>query len=173
MKVPMQTRHRPTTPSPLLVGLCTALVAIGLSSGCATTNASKEEPASAPSEVHKDAGGGGGGGSGATDDKIVDDDGLPLAEDNPPRFAGVITNTLDSGGYTYVKVKREDGKAVWTAVGQQKLKKGDYITVERSVLMHDFHSKTLGHTFERIVFGTVLDRRTAEETDPDREVIEL
>lgn len=172
MNAPRTQSHRTHAPSPIAAGGFSAFLAIALCSGCATTQATEEAPASeAPASAH--GGGGGGGGTGAVEDKIVDDDGLPLAEDNPPRFGGVITATLDSGGYTYAKIKREDGRAVWTAVGQQKLQKGDYITVERSVMMHDFHSKTLGHTFERIVFGTVLDRRAADEVDTNREVIEL
>ena len=120
-------------------------VALFLGSGCAASDAATRDDDNATADTAPPA-------AGETDQTAeappaIVDDGIPLATDDPPRFDGVVTETLDSGGYTYVRVKRDDGHAIWTAVGAQKVAVGDRLTIQRSVVMHDFHSKTLGHTF--------------------------
>ena len=67
---------------------------------------------------------------------------------------GTILETMDSGGYTYMKLKTNGGD-VWSAVNQAKVKKGQVVTVAAPVPMENFESKTLRRKFDRILFGTL------------------
>ncbi|GFO70669.1 hypothetical protein GMLC_42480 [Geomonas limicola] len=65
---------------------------------------------------------------------------------------GKVTETMDSGGYTYVQVE-ENGQKVWVAVMQTKVKVGDTVEFPDSPPMINFQSKTLKRTFEKIIFA--------------------
>lgn len=64
----------------------------------------------------------------------------------------VITETMSSGGYTYMKVQ-EKNKSYWIAMTQRNVKKGDTIKYAEQGWMQNFHSKTLNRTFEKILFA--------------------
>ena len=67
---------------------------------------------------------------------------------------GTVLETMDSGGYTYMKLKTNGGD-IWSAVNQAKVKKGQTVTVASPVPMENFESKTLHRKFDRILFGTL------------------
>ena len=67
---------------------------------------------------------------------------------------GTILETMDSGGYTYMKLKTP-GAEVWAAVNQAKVAKGSTATVVNAVEMRNFESKTLHRKFDSILFGTL------------------
>ena len=62
-----------------------------------------------------------------------------------------VQETMDSGGYTYMKVS-EGGKSYWIAATKLAVKKGDNISFAQEMQMPNFHSKTLNRTFENIMF---------------------
>jgi hypothetical protein len=62
-----------------------------------------------------------------------------------------IEETMDSGGYTYMKVS-EGGKNYWIAATKIAVKRGDTISFTQEMQMHNFKSKTLNRTFENIIF---------------------
>lgn len=65
--------------------------------------------------------------------------------------SGKIAETMDSGGYTYVRVVQ--GKdSTWVAMAQQKVKVGDAISFSGGIVMNDFNSKSLNRTFKKIIF---------------------
>ncbi len=67
-------------------------------------------------------------------------------------IAGRAAETMDSGGYTYVRV--EQGKdSSWVAVTQRPVKVGDKVSFAGGAVMNDFTSKTLNRTFKTIVFS--------------------
>ena len=68
---------------------------------------------------------------------------------------GKVTETMDSGGYTYVLVD-ENGQKLWVAVMQTKVKVGDTVEFPDSPPMVNFQSKTLKRTFEKIIFAPGL-----------------
>ena len=68
------------------------------------------------------------------------------------RIQGKVTETMDSGGYTYAAVKTAGDTVVWTAGPQTALKVGDTLDVESRTEMAGFSSKTLNRTFDRIFF---------------------
>lgn len=64
-----------------------------------------------------------------------------------------IIETLNSGGYSYIKVQ-EGEKAYWIAMTQRPLKAGGSISFEEQGWMQKFHSKTLNRTFDAILFAS-------------------
>jgi hypothetical protein len=77
---------------------------------------------------------------------------------------GTMTATVleaqDVAQYTYLKVKKADGKEQWAAVNKYPgLKAGDKVVIAESVTMTDFHSPSLNKTFDSIVFGMVTSKQ--------------
>jgi hypothetical protein len=68
---------------------------------------------------------------------------------------GEVLETLTVPNYTYLRIKTPAGEEFWTAIPQAEVKVGDQVTVMQSVVMRDFHSRTLNRTFDSIVFGTM------------------
>jgi hypothetical protein len=69
-------------------------------------------------------------------------------------LAGSVLETMDSGGYTYIRMKTEIGE-VWAAVGRSTVKVGDQVTVVRAMPMGQFESPSLKRKFDQIYFGTL------------------
>lgn len=86
----------------------------------------------------------------------------PAAQPAPDRqmappatgVTGKVLETMDSGGYTYVRLATPAGER-WAAVPEAKVAVGDTVTISNAMEMHDFESKTLGRTFPVILFGTL------------------
>ena len=71
-----------------------------------------------------------------------------------PVMKGTILETMDSGGYTYMKLKTDQGD-LWTAVNQAAVKVGAKVFLIGPSLMTDFESSTLNRKFDEIYFGTL------------------
>ena len=67
-------------------------------------------------------------------------------------IAGKVVETMDSGGYTYVRVAQGKDSS-WVAVSRQKVKVGDEVSFAGGLVMNDFYSKSLKRTFAKIVFS--------------------
>jgi len=65
---------------------------------------------------------------------------------------GKVTQTMNSGGYTYVEAANEKGEKVWMALPEFKVKVGDTIEYPVAPPMLNFQSKTLNKTFDKIMF---------------------
>jgi hypothetical protein len=61
---------------------------------------------------------------------------------------GTVAETLNSGGYVYMKL--EEGQ--WIAANTFAVNKGDKVKYSGAMEMNDFHSKSLDRTFESILF---------------------
>jgi hypothetical protein len=61
---------------------------------------------------------------------------------------------MDSGGYTYMKLRTGSGE-VWAAANQTQLKVGDTVTIFNAMAMDGFESPTLKRKFDRIYFGSM------------------
>ncbi len=68
-----------------------------------------------------------------------------------PPLKGVVTQTMNSGGYTYAQLN-VGGTKVWAAGPTTKLAVGDTVSVSTSMPMQNFTSKTLKRTFDKIYF---------------------
>ena len=83
--------------------------------------------------------------------------GAPAAQ--PPVAAvvtGKVTETMDAGGYTYLKLKTATGDE-WAAIRQTPVKKGANVTVAVQMTAEKFESHTLKRTFDKIYFGALVD----------------
>ena len=79
---------------------------------------------------------------------------------DPQLVTGKITDTMDAGGYTYLKLATPGGER-WAAIRQTKVKKGSTVTVAVQMVAEDFESKTLNRKFDRIIFGAIAGDNAA------------
>lgn len=69
-------------------------------------------------------------------------------------LSGKVLETMDSAGYTYLKVQTASGQ-VWAVVPQTKVAQGADVSLSEQMTMENFESKTLNRKFDRIVFATM------------------
>jgi hypothetical protein len=67
--------------------------------------------------------------------------------------SGKVVETMDAGGYTYVCLEK-NGKKTWVAVSQTKIDVGSQMAFQPGNVMTNFTSKSLGRTFDSIIFST-------------------
>ena len=72
-------------------------------------------------------------------------------------LAGKVTETMDSGGYSYVQIEK-DGVKTWVALPMTQVKIGEIMTFNSGMPMKNFTSKTLGRTFDVIYFSSGIAR---------------
>jgi len=72
----------------------------------------------------------------------------------PASVKGVVLETRDAGGYTYLRLKTKDAET-WAAVNRALVKTGAEVTIENVMVMTDFESKSLKKAFPTILFGTL------------------
>jgi hypothetical protein len=72
----------------------------------------------------------------------------------PSEVTGTVLETMEAGGYTYLKLKTSSGD-VWAAVNKADVKKGSTATIVSPMLMENFESKTLNRKFDKIYFGSL------------------
>jgi hypothetical protein len=70
-------------------------------------------------------------------------------------LSGKVLETMDSGGYTYMKVDVGDSQP-WVAIPQSQINVGQEVTYQPGMVMNNFASKTLNRTFDSIVFSSGL-----------------
>jgi hypothetical protein len=70
----------------------------------------------------------------------------------PAASQGEVKSVANAGGYTYLEVK-QNGGTVWLAVPETTVKAGDRITWDSGMVMRNFNAKSLGRTFDQIVFA--------------------
>jgi len=88
--------------------------------------------------------------------------GMPAAPSGNA-LTGKVLETLDAGGYTYVRIQTASGEE-WAAVPQTKVVKGSTVTISVQMAMEKFESKTLKRTFDRVLFGTIGSSAAAAAT---------
>jgi len=67
-------------------------------------------------------------------------------------ISGTVTETMNTAGYTYVKVDT-DTEEVWVAAPEFEVKVGDPVIVGQSMPMPNYHSNTLNRDFELVYFA--------------------
>ncbi|MBC8400299.1 MAG: DNA-binding protein [Candidatus Marinimicrobia bacterium] len=70
-------------------------------------------------------------------------------------ITGKVVETIDSGGYTYVRV-HDGNQTVWAAANQFEVLVGEQVTFPPEMLMEDFESTSLERTFYKIYFVTAI-----------------
>ena len=76
----------------------------------------------------------------------------PVAVSAATPNSGKVLQLLQGGGYTYAEVELGNGEKVWIAGGQIQVQTGDTVQWGDSAVMTNFASKSLGRTFDRILF---------------------
>jgi len=67
---------------------------------------------------------------------------------------GKVLEVKDVDNYTYLRLQTKDGET-WAAVTKAPVKKGADVTLENTMVMNNFESKSLKRKFDKIVFGTI------------------
>ena len=70
--------------------------------------------------------------------------------------AGVVIESMDSGGYTYLNVKVNNDNDVWVAAPLTSLTVGDSVYFTKGMLMKNFSSPSLKRVFDEIYFTGTL-----------------
>jgi hypothetical protein len=76
---------------------------------------------------------------------------LPGAKPGVPPGTGKVLETMDAGGYTYVRVDLLGAEA-WAAGPKAVVKVGDTVTLPGGMPMENYHSATLDRTFPVVYF---------------------
>jgi hypothetical protein len=80
--------------------------------------------------------------------------------------SGKVAKAITSGSYTYVLVEG-DGGQIWVALPKGRIKEGNEITCQPGMVMNNFTSTSLNHTFKHIVFSSGLTSFSAGTALPD------
>ncbi len=128
--------------SPLPTRFCQALVVVAVAgaAACATPQEASREPAPLAAS-HA---------SGAPSTPAS-------AGGNAAVFTGTVAETINSGGYTYIRLQ-SGGKDVWVAATEIPVKDGESLTVALDMPMENFHSTTLDRDFPLVYFVSGVAR---------------
>jgi len=71
-----------------------------------------------------------------------------------------VAETLSASRYTYMRLEGEP-PGTWHVVMRRNPKPGDRVAWRGYAALDDFHSRTLGRTFERLVFTSITTTDSA------------
>ena len=75
----------------------------------------------------------------------------------PAAFAGEVLETMNAGGYTYVRIKGAGaGEDIWAAGPETPVKVGETVSVPAGMKMEKFRSDTLDRDFDAVYFVTEI-----------------
>lgn len=72
-----------------------------------------------------------------------------------PQYAGTVAETMDSGGYTYMRLDTSSGP-VWIAATERGVSVGAHVTAS-GMVMRGFYSRTLDRTFDQLVLASAVE----------------
>ena len=81
----------------------------------------------------------------------------PVPQDPAETATGTIVETMDAGGYTYVRLDTGT-EQIWVATSPIAVKVGETLTVPLEMPMQNFHSAKLGRDFPLIYFASRVSR---------------
>ncbi|RUA24253.1 MAG: hypothetical protein DSY76_08165 [Bacteroidetes bacterium] len=94
------------------------------------------------------------------------------AEQVKPFYQGTILETIDAGGYTYLRIKEnldghhhvegDEHKDFWIAVERTPAKVGDEVRFQKELVTEQFYSKILDRTFDELMFASNLQHRVKD-----------
>lgn len=85
----------------------------------------------------------------------------PAAAPAAGTLAGTIAERIDAPNYTYLRITGAAGDT-WAAVPTTSVAVGTRVTIVNPMPMQNFESKTLGRTFELVMFGSAAQVMGAE-----------
>jgi hypothetical protein len=69
------------------------------------------------------------------------------------QITGKVLESMNSGGYSYIRLLQKGGGKVWVAVPEARITVGEHVSFREGLVMTNFQSKTLRRTFDRIIFS--------------------
>ena len=91
---------------------------------------------------------------------------------NKPYYQGMIVESKDAGGYTYLLIKEdltghvhEEGHEhndFWIVVEKTPAQVGDEVRFQKELVTKNYVSKALGETFDELMFASNLQHRVSE-----------
>ncbi len=78
--------------------------------------------------------------------------GMHTASYAESEFSGKVAESMNSGGYTYILLEKDEEKT-WIAVPQMRVVKGQAMSFKPVAELNNFKSTTLNRTFKKIVFA--------------------
>lgn len=78
---------------------------------------------------------------------------------------GQVLETRNVDGYTYLRLKTAGGET-WAAVPTTAVKPGALVSIGNTKVMENFESKSLKKTFDKIVFGQIVDPASGTAATP-------
>jgi len=78
-----------------------------------------------------------------------------VAAGAPGSIAGTVLETVDAGGYTYVRLDTGGGE-IWAAGPKTAVRVGDRVELSPGATMTNFHSDSLDRTFASIQFVSAI-----------------
>jgi len=79
-------------------------------------------------------------------------------------ITGKVVQSMNSGGYSYVYLQRDNGEKLWLAVTAARINVGDHLSFKEGLVMKNFESKTLKRTFDTIVFSNGIVQQPGKTT---------
>ena len=73
-------------------------------------------------------------------------------------FTGTVSETMNAGGYTYVRLQSAGKDDIWAAAPEFVAAVGDRLTVPLEMPMVNFESKSLGRSFPLVYFVSTVSR---------------
>lgn len=73
-------------------------------------------------------------------------------------FTGTVAETMNAGGYTYIRLQSPGKEDTWAAAQEFETRAGDRLTLTLEMPMVNFESKTLGRTFPIVYFVSSVSR---------------
>ena len=77
--------------------------------------------------------------------------------------SGTVLETMNTAGYTYVKVQTAD-KEIWAAAPQFEVAVGDSVIIPEGMAMPNYHSNTLNRDFDELYFVSNILAPNADMT---------
>ncbi|MDH5301308.1 MAG: hypothetical protein OEW58_08105 [Gammaproteobacteria bacterium] len=74
-----------------------------------------------------------------------------------PLVEGTVISSIPGAGYVYIEATVA-GKKTWIAGVSIDVKKGDKVQFVENTVMENFTSRSLGRTFDRIIFASSLKK---------------
>jgi len=76
----------------------------------------------------------------------------PAAESGES-LSGKVLETMNSGGYSYVRIQKKNSDKVWVAIPESPVKVGTQMSFQPGMEMKNFESKSLKRTFDSVIFS--------------------
>lgn len=76
-------------------------------------------------------------------------------------YTGSVAEIIKRDQFVYVRLDQN-----WFALVGASLQVGQKVKIEEQAVFEDFHSKTLGRVFSKIIFGKLLEPKQANDPTP-------